>query len=268
VQFLIGAKQSVAKFAEDNAAALLTAGGVVGTVATAILAGRAGYKYNEVLMMKKAEVYVDKIDDDDFETPLMEIEIPKKDVLIATAIHFAPPILVGGGTIAAIIMSNRVSAQKAAALAAAYGLAERNLSEYKEKVAEKLTGPKKAALEEEISQDRVNRAGDAPNTLVVIGDDVLCFDEATDRYFHSSMEKIRGAVNKINEQIHDEDYADASDFYHLLGMKSTQWSNEVGWNRDHMLAVKYDTVTSPDGRPCLAIEFSNFPRPDFIRKHD
>jgi hypothetical protein len=250
VQFIREAQQKATEFATANAAVLLTAGGVVGTVATGILAARGGLKYAQIL----------------HEAELEEVEIEKYDKLKSAAINFTPAVIVGGGTIASIIMAHRVSAAKAAALAAAYGLAERNLSEYREKVAEKLTGPKNAAIGEEISQDRVNRAGDPPN-MVIIGDDVLCFDEATDRYFHSSMEKIRGAVNKINEQIHNEDYADASDFYHLLGMKGTEWSKQVGWNRDNMLELKYDTVNSPDGRPCLSIEFAHFPRPDFIEKH-
>lgn len=265
MQFLSGVKQTVTQFAEDNAAALLTAGGVVGTVATGILAGRAGFKAATIIKDRQLELVLEdegEITEVDFPRP----EIPTKERILLVGVHVLPPVLAGGATIGAIIWANRISASKAAALAAAYGLAERNLSEYKAKVEEKLTGPKRQAIGEEISQDRVNRAGEPP-TMVIVGDDVLCFDEATDRYFHSSMEKIRGAVNKINEQIHDEDYADASDFYHLLGLKGTEWSKQVGWNRDHMLAVKYDTVTSPDGRPCLAIEFSNFPRPDFIQKH-
>jgi hypothetical protein len=265
VQFLSNFKQVGGEFVKENATLLLTAGGVVGTVGTAVLAARGGVKYAQVLREHQETLQTEELGLIDPEQPLPEIDKMTKVKLAVP--YFGPSVILGGVTIASIIMSHRMSAQKIAGLAAAYGLAERNLAEYKEKVAEKLTGPKKAAIGEEISQERVIRAGDPPSNLVIVEGEVLCFDEATDRYFRSTMEKIRSAVNKINAEILQSDYADASSFYHELGMKGTTWSDEVGWNTDHMLELKYDTVTSPDGRPCISIEFANFPRQDFIRKH-
>ena len=183
MQFLNDVTQKAAKFAEANAAALLTAGGVVGTVATAVLAGRGGYKYAEILAKEKGRRAAEENNTLGVTDP--KLLISPEDVTLdnwekakLAVPYFLPPVVVGGATIASIIMSNRVSAQKAAALAAAYGLAERNLSEYKEKVSEKLTGPKKKAIDEEISQDRVNRSEGYQNIVIVEGE-VLCFDEPT-----------------------------------------------------------------------------------------
>lgn len=266
MKFLDDVKRKSGVLISENATLLLTAGGVVGTVATAVLTGRAAFKAAEIIRDKELENVAPPasvaLDEDD--RPTMGLTTTDKVKLVWP--HFVMPVAVGSGTVAAIIFSHKMSAQKIAGLAAAYGLAERNLADYKEKVAEKLTGPKAQAIGEEISQDRVNNAG-PPQNVVIIEGDILCFDEATDRYFHSSMEKIRSAVNQINAQILSEDYADASDFYHALGLNATRWSGEVGWNSDHMLELKYDTVNAPDGRPCLAISFVNFPRQDFIRKH-
>lgn len=268
MEFFSVVKDKAGEFISENATLLLTAGGVFGTVATAALTGRASFKAAEILAKQEEEWKTAAIQYDVEHDGHGELEPPTKlDKIKAVGPHYLPAVVVGGGTIAAIIFSHRMSNAKIAGLVAAYGLAERNLSEYKEKVAEKLTGPKKQAIGEELSQDRVNRAGTPPNTMVIVEGEVLCFDEATDRYFHSTMEKIRSAANKINAQILSEDYADASDFYHQLGLKGTKWSSEVGWNTDHMLELKFDTVTAPDGRPCIAIEFANFPRQDFIRKH-
>lgn len=264
MQFLTDVRQKALGFANENSAALLTAGGVVGTVATAILAGRAGYKYSEIIRDTQNKMIVADTGDTviDIDEPRPHIDTVTKVKLVG--LHFLPPVITGVATIGAIIMSHKVSAQKAAALAAAYGLAERNLSEYREKVAEKLTGPKKTSIDDDLAQDRVNQAG--PSNLVVIEGEVLCYDEATNRYFRSTMENIKKAVNSTNNEIHVHEYADATFFYHELGLEKTVWSDEVGWNRDNILEVKYTTAESPDQRPCIAINFATFPRQDFIPK--
>jgi ribosomal protein L18E len=265
VQFLNDVKQKATVFAEANAAALLTAGGVVGTVATAILTGRAGFKAHEILQTLEMEA---KLKANSFENDGgTEVVSPTTfEKFVAVGPQFIPPVIVGGATIASIVMANRVSAQKAAALAAAYGLAERNLSEYKEKISEKLTGPKKQQLEEELSQDRVNRTDGYQNIVIVEGE-VLCFDEPTGRYFRSTMEKIRKAVNTTNAEILHSGWANATFFYHELGLTATSWTDDMGWNTDQLLDLKYDTVRSPDDRPCLSIDFTVLPKPDYVPKH-
>ena len=70
MSFLNDVKQGVAQFAEANAAALLTAGGVVGTVATAVLTGRATFKAAEILAIERAERQVEELGEPDLDTPL------------------------------------------------------------------------------------------------------------------------------------------------------------------------------------------------------
>jgi Family of unknown function (DUF6353) len=264
VQFLNEAKQKAFEFANANSAALLTAGGVVGTVATAILAGRAGFKAQEILLMKESEKMIKSMPEaESIDEP---IGLTKLEKLVIVGPYFIPPVITGGATIAAIIMSNRISAQKAAALAAAYGLAERNLSEYKEKVAEKLTGPKQKAIDDELAQEAVSRT-DGYGQIVVIEGTQLCFDKPTGRYFPSSMENLRSAVNTINAEILKADYVRASVFYEEIGLPATTWSDDVGWNTDHLLDLKYTTVLSPDNRPCIAIDFVTLPVVDYIPNH-
>ena len=264
MQFLNDVKQNVTVFAETNAAALLTAGGVVGTVATAVLTGRAGFKAHEILLMKDNEKMMKEMPK--AESIDQQIGLTKLEKIVIVGPLFIPPVIVGTATIASIIMSNRVSAQKAAALAAAYGLAERNLSEYKEKISEKLTGPKKQAVDDELAQDRVNKTDGYQNIVIVEGE-VLCFDEPTARYFRSTMENIKTAVNATNAEILHHEFATAGFFYEEIGLPGTSWTDEIGWNRDQLLELKYSTVMSPDGRPCIAIDFKVPPKADYIPKH-
>jgi uncharacterized protein DUF6353 len=264
VQLFDDVKQKAAHLLSENATTLLTAGGVVGTVATAILTGRATFKAAEIIRSKELGAIHEEGTTDSIAEGTMGLSTRQRVALVWPL--YIPPVLTGGATITSIIMANRMSAQKAAALAAAYGLAERNLSEYKEKVSEKLTGPKKQAIDDELAQDRVNKTDGYQNIVVVEGE-VLCFDEPTGRYFRSTMENINKAVNATNAEILHHDHANASFFYEELDLPATTWTDEVGWNSDQLLDLKFSTVMSPDGRPCIAIDFKILPKPDYIPKH-
>jgi hypothetical protein len=182
--------------------------------------------------------------------------------------HFIPPVVTGGLTIVAIIMSHRMSGQKAAALAAAYGVSRKQLEEYKEKVAEKLTGPKREQTDAELAQERANRAPGADAVVIVAGEgDVLCFDEPTGRFFKSSMEKIRQAVNSVNQRIlAGKEYADLNSFYEELGLPDCTWGDEVGFNVHNLIELTYKAIISPedDQTPVIAIDFKRLPTEDYI----
>ena len=258
MQFLDAVKQKGAQFVSENATVLLTAGGVVGTVATAVLTGRAGFKAAEIIREKELEHIhtqpVDGVIDDGNST--MGLSPSQKVKLVWP--QFVPPLVTGGLTISAIIFSHRMSAQKAAALAAAYGLAERNLSEYKEKVAEKLTGPKNQQIKDEIRQDRVSKS-DGSQVIVVTSGEVLCYDMASDRYFNSTVEDIRRAENQINNEILNHNYATMNEFYDKIGLKQTMVGGELGWTSNVPLEIEFSTTQSPDGKPCITIDFVNMP---------
>lgn len=258
---LQGFQDSAKKFVADNATTILTAGGVVGTVTTGVLAWRGGQKYAEIIRIEKIKQLQANVDESNREMLLTDIdpetwgELTHLDTLYKAKLvipHVVPPVLIGGVTIAAIIWSNQMSAQKAAALAAAYGMSERQFREYKEKISEKLTGPKEQQVKDELAQERADRTPGSGQIVIVEGD-VLCFDELTGRYFRSSMEEIRKAVNDTNQEILHHDHVSASHFYDLIGLSPTTWTEEVGWNTDNLLDLEYSTITSHDNKPCIAI---------------
>jgi hypothetical protein len=139
------------------------------------------------------------------------------------------------------------------------------LTEYKAKVLEKLGEKKEMTIRDEIAQDRVN-ATENKEVLVVGAGEVLCFDMYTGRYFQSTVEKIRQAENKINFEILNHMYASLSSFYGELGIPATQYSDEVGWNGlTDRFEVRFSTVMSPDNRPCIAMEFTRPPMPEYTK---
>lgn len=269
MQFLSSIAEKTAEFAKENATLLLTAGGVVGTVATAVLSARGGMKYTEILVEKTGKVYADQFKVEIQDNPVLfeNIDLPKMDKLKIAVPYLIPPVITGAATIAMIITSHRMSSAKIAGLAAAYGLAERNLGEYKDKVAEKLTGPKKIQIDDELAQDQVNRTP-GHDKLVVIDGEVLCLDRASGRYFNSTMHKIQTAVIKVNQDIHNHGSASVTDFYEYIGLPETTWSKVAGFDMDNPMELTFSTAEAPGGRPCLTFEFKTQPKAEFGPKYN
>lgn len=253
----------------ENASAILTAGGVVGTVATAVLTGRAAVQASSKLQQERTDrgsKFLQKTRNESVDISaqsLTEVQtLTRWEKVQLTGVYFIPPVFVGGATIASIVMSNRISAQKAAALAAAYGLAEGRLTEYKEKMSQALTPAKEKKLQDELAQERVNRTP-GHSSIIVVDGEVRCFDQPTGRYFRSSMEAINRAVNATNSEIIKHQFADASFFYSELGLEPTTWTNEVGWSHPTLVELDVSAVVTPDDQPCLAIDFKVMPTTPF-----
>lgn len=264
MQIVNDVKQRAQMLLQENATTLLTAGGVVGTVATAVLAGRASFKAAEIIRDAELKAIHTAPVDDTIAQDTMGLE--RKDKLLLTFPLFIPPVVTGGITIVAIVMSNRMNAQKAAAFAAAYGLSQRQLEEYKAKVAEKLGVPKTQKLEDEVAQDRVKNAWGEGGNIIIVGDgEVMCYDQPTGRFFKSTMQMIDSAVNAVNNEIIRHDCVSASQFYEELGLPPTTWTDMVGFNREGLVDLKKSTVLAPDDTPCIAIDFKTPPVEDYRR---
>jgi hypothetical protein len=237
----------------DNAPTILTAVGVTGAVTTAIFAGKASFKaaevlHNEALSRKK------------FDVPPIE----NKEIVPLVWKLYVPAIGTGIITVVSIIAANHISVRRASALASAYTLSQEAVKEYKSKVLDKIGEKKEQAVRDEIAQDRVNN--NPPGAWILVGTDVLCLDLHSGRYFDSDMEKIRAAVNDTNFQIIRDDSASLTDFWERLGLARTTESDEIGWNTDKQLEVRYASALV-DGKPCLTIEFTTTPLRGYYKHH-
>src|SRR5213075_1850897 len=124
-------KRLAGQFLEENASSILTAGGVIGVTMTAVLTGKASYKAGQLIQQEEER---------------LEVEMSTTEKVKMVWPSFIPPVALGAATIGSIVAANMMSAKRAAALAAAYGISERNLREYKEKTLEKLGVNKERAL--------------------------------------------------------------------------------------------------------------------------
>lgn len=229
-----------ANVVKSNSPVILTALGVSGTVTTAYLANRAGYRHARRIGEEAADL-----------SPREEAELVWK--------LYIPTGVSGAFTIGCIIAASRAGSRRAAAITAAYSISEKAFSEYKDKVIEKFGETKEQQVRDDVAQDRVNKDPIQP-IIVTTGGDVLCHEQYTGRFFKCDMESLRKAENKINAQMIREYQATLSDFYYLIGLPPTQYSTELGWNSDKLMSLYFSTVLDPDNRPCLSFEY-NYVRP-------
>lgn len=240
------------KLAADNAPAILTAVGVIGTVTTAVLTHKAAFKAHEILLLEDAKKRGREIE----EPPLSNTEIVK---LVWK--EYIPPVACVALTVTAILSANRISTSRAAALAAAYKLSEKQITEYKDKVVEKFTPQKEKAMREELAQEKVTRTPPTGQQIIVSGIESLCLEPLTGRYFKSDYESLRKASNDINRQILDNNYATIGEFYGMLGLEPTKLCNEIGWSIEHPMDLEISTTLADNGQPVLVVDYKTMPLP-------
>lgn len=256
-------KSQTQKFVTDNATGILTAGGVAGTVTTAVLTARATFKAARIIDEETHRRIATEMSDEPSEPPLTTAQKVK-----IVWPQYVPPVVTGGATITAIIMANRLNAQRVAAITAAYAISENRLKDFQKKVEEKLTGPKNQQVYDEIAQDKVNE--NPPNReVVIIGDgrSVLCYDMFSGRYFTSTHDDIKKAELAVNGELFHHNYASLSFFYDELEIPPSGYSDEVGWNSTYTgpVELRFSTVMSPDHKPCLAVDFVVAPIPNYTQ---
>jgi hypothetical protein len=248
--------RSAIKIAEryviDNSPTLLTGFGVAGTLATAFLTGKATFKAADILR-KEAEARV-----------LMEKQPPpptKRQQVGMVWKCYIPPAITVVSTVGCIVAANTISMSRAAAMAAAYTLVDKNFDEYKAKVKEIVGEKKEGEIRAATAQDAVNNMP-LNNVARGHGGDTLCLDKWTGRFFTSDMQTIRAAENDLNKSLYRgiERVVTLGDFYENLGLGIPKCAEDIGWNSDSALDLTFDTVLR-EGQPVLVMDFANVPFP-------
>lgn len=232
----------------DNSPGILTGLGAAGAISTAVLAAKAGYRTSEILAAQTEDL-----------EPKDKVELVWKE--------YIPAAISGVVTVSCVIAGNRVGAQRAAALTAAFKLSEQMTDEYKKKVVEVLGAKAEEKVRNQVAVDRMTANPPSGNIVMMVsGTEVLCYDDYSGRYVLIELEKIKAAVNTINKQILDESYASLSDFYRLINMDPTGVSDHIGWNLDRLLEVEFMPILLND-KPAVSFIYNYAPIDRFSRLH-
>jgi hypothetical protein len=254
-----------AKLAIDHSPTILTSIGVIGTITTAYLAGRASIEAADLIRLKEgSEEDWDEVNQKHIY--LDSKERAKQRFLLVWKLY-VPTVATGAATIVCIIGANHVGSRRAAGLAAAYTITEKTFEEYKAKVVEKIGKKKEQDVEDEIAQDRVTASYHDDIKLYGVSEGELCYDKFSDRFFLGSVEGINAAVNSLNNTMNHDGYASLADLYRLLEMEVPSYAESIGWNHDRLLEVRPTSTLAHGSRPAIVMVFNHDPSPDYGRFH-
>lgn len=237
------------KFASKHAPEILTGIGIAGMIVTVVTA---------VKETPKALRLVEEMKKDKPEAkPVDTVKVAWK--------CYIPSTLIGVSSVACLIFASRQSTRRNAALAAAYTLSESTLSEYKQKVIEKIGKKKEDEICADIAKDRILKNPAVNNEIIFTGKgETLCYDSLSGRYFKSDIEKLRKAENILNLRLRDEMWISVNEFYYEIGLSGISIGEDIGWNIEKgYVALRFDAQLNDEGTPCLVISYSVVPYYDY-----
>lgn len=250
--------KDLAKATDKNSPAILTGIAVVGVVTTAVLAWKASPKAHKIIEEHKERV--DSLGGDVSEEEKRQETV---EVIKEMAPVVAPPVVMGAVTAACIIGSNRISTKRIAALSTAYALAEKGFSEYQDKIQDMLGERKEKKVTEAIAEDHLaNHPVSATSVINTGRGNVLFYDDASDRYFTSSIDAVSRAIKTISDRQELEEWIELNELYFELDLNATATGDILGFKRsDGKIDIGDISKIADDGTPCRVLKFELKPDP-------
>ncbi len=247
----------------NNAPVLLTAFGAAGVVGTAVLTAKATFHASDLIREAALQEYEEgeMVTSEELRQTFTNVEKAK----IVWPLYITPAVS-GSLSVAAIVMSHRISSKRAAMLAAAYALNEKRIEEYQDKIKEKFGVKKEKEARDELQQEAVTRLFEGGNANDIffnpLAGKVLIMEAYTGRPFWSKVEDIKAAANEVNVEIANENSVRISEFYDRIGLDHTSLSDSFGWNTHERLELDWTTTTSPDGS--MAVHVFDYVNPPIM----
>lgn len=242
--------------ARKHSPEILVAAGVIGTVATTIVACRATTKASAII--SEAKTSLDAIHDCMANEALADKytkEDSRKDLTMVytkTAVEFgklyAPTVILGAASISCILASHNILRKRNAAIAAAYATVEKGYKEYRGRVIERFGEVVDRELKynikaKEIEETVINEKGEeevVKKTVEVVDIDgyseyARFFDEASP-YWEKDSEYnlmfLRAEQNYANDRLRANGRVFLNEVYERLGIEKTKAGQVVGWVYD------------------------------------
>jgi hypothetical protein len=220
--------------------------GVVGVVGTVVLASRATLKVEEVL--HEHEVRMDKIDKaTELQAPnLYTAEDASKDRVLAyvkttgSLIRlYAPAVIVGAASIAALTGSHIVLTNRLGNVTAAYAALDKGFRAYRQRVVDELGPQKDAEFRHGVeTKDVVEEGPNGPEITTIktaTGTPSIYarfFDEGSpswSRQYGQNQFFIKCQQQWANDRLHARGHLFLNEVYDMLGLPRTKQGAVVGW---------------------------------------
>ena len=227
--------------------------GVVGTVASAVMACKATTKLNDILEESKEQIDAiheapqkeelkDKYDEDMMRKDLALVYF-QTGVKIAKL--YAPAVILGTLSITSIVASNNILRKRNVALAAAYATVDKGFKEYRERVVERygeqvdyeLTHNIKTKEITETVVDEKGKEKQVKKTVEVadpnVTNDYIKYFTRSNPYWDDTPDYVelflRSQQNYANDRLKVDKVLTLNDVYDSLGFQKTKAGMVVGW---------------------------------------
>lgn len=236
---------------------ILVVGGIIGTVASTVMACKATTKVNDILEETKTQVNQvhDVLADESIPEEKYSVEDSKKDLAIIytqSAVKFAklygPSVLLGVTSITCILAGHNILRKRNVALAAAYATVDKGFKEYRGRVVERFGKEldrelryniKAKEVEETVTDEEGNETVVKQTVKVadpnVYSDYARCFDEACSGWTKDpefNLMFLRRQQDHANEILRSKGYLVLNDVYEMLDIPVTKAGQVVGWVYD------------------------------------
>jgi hypothetical protein len=229
---------------QKNSPTILFAVGVVGVVGTVVLACKATLKVEEVLdEAEKDLVLADSINQNSSKEVMQEKTLVYVKTTVKLTRLYAPAVIVGTLSIAALTGSHRILTSRNAGLTAAYAAVDKAFTEYRKRVVDDVGEDK----------DREYRYGAVKREIVTETDkgpkvsEIASYDPNALSMYSKEFRKgnrnwqptpsynlafLKGQQSYANDRLWANGFVLLNDVYEALGFERTKPGMIVGWLRD------------------------------------
>lgn len=233
---------------------ILIVAGVIGTVASTVLACKATTKLSTIIDESKSDIEaIHKCSEDEKMADQYSQEDAKKDLAIVyaqtglkVAKLYAPAIALGALSITSIVASNQILRKRNVALAAAYATVDKTFKEYRSRVVDRFGEQvdkelryniKAKKFEEMVTDPETGKEKKVKSTVEVADPSnnlfVMFFDETTSKAYEENDDynrmTLRATQQLANDKLHTDGYLFLNDVYDALGIQRTKMGQIVGW---------------------------------------
>nr|DAQ19137.1 MAG TPA: hypothetical protein [Caudoviricetes sp.] len=236
---------------------ILVVAGVIGTIASAVMACKATTKVSEVLNNTKN--IIDSIHNCQENEAMADQYTPedaKKDlaiVYVQTGVKlaklYAPAVALGALSLGSILASNNILRKRNVALAAAYATVDKTFKEYRNRVVERFGEQvdkelrhniKAQKIDKMVTDEETGKEKKVKETIQVAGspdksDYAKFFDsscKAWEENAEYNMMYLKAQQQYANDKLKAQGYLFLNDVYDMLGIPRTKAGQIVGWFYD------------------------------------
>lgn len=267
--------EDAGKWIDHNSPVILLTVGIVGFVTTTVIAVKATPKAEKRLKEAKKDLDIIQDEQNDAEQHNAPVEEIKKiktkkvkaygEVAKDLAIIYGPTMLLGASSAACLIRSHNIEAKRLTAVGTALQISEVARKEYRDKVIETIGKGKEQEIQDEIAKDHVKANPPDINDPITMSEiDTLCYETLTGRYFRSNGVKLKKIENEINRRLRNEGFISANEWFYELGLPSTKVGDDLGWNYNEELDLRFSSMLHPDyDVPILIVDYAIAPKYDY-----